>query len=47
MHKIISKRDSSYPFKPYWACTCGVRMQSEVMGHELYREFAKHVEKED
>lgn len=44
MHKIIARRDHKYPFKPYWACNCGIRMQSTVMGHELYREFAAHQE---
>lgn len=46
MHWIISRREHVYPFKPYWACICGTRMKSNVMGNELYREFAAHNKKE-
>lgn len=46
-HKIVVHREGAYPFKKYWVCVCGTKMESSVMGPELYREFAQHTLEED
>ena len=47
IHKVVSRRDPTFPFKPYWACICGHRLKSSTMSYELYREFARHQEEQN
>lgn len=41
-HKVVTVRDNSYPFKPFWMCVCGTRLKAAFMGSPLYREFNQH-----
>lgn len=41
-HRVVAKRDSSYPFEPHWECICGYLFKSSVMGYPLFREFKTH-----
>lgn len=41
-HRVVVKQETSYPFTKYWACVCGTKMKSSIMGPDLYREFSEH-----
>lgn len=44
-HRVISRRELHYPFKAYWACTCGTRLFAFYMGpgpNGLEAVFARH-----
>lgn len=41
-HKIIVYRGYVASMQGRWMCVCGTLMASEVMGPELYKEFAAH-----
>lgn len=46
-HYVIARREHVYPFRPYWSCICGHRLQANYMGPALYREFARHDEEKN
>lgn len=43
-HRVVTRRESKYPFKPYWVCICGYRFRAPYMGSPLYKELAQHEE---
>ena len=43
-HKVVTRRDNAYPFRPFWMCVCGTRLEATYMGHALYKEFQAHKE---
>lgn len=44
LHLVLSRRETTFPFKAYWVCVCGTRLNAPYMGSPLYKAFEAHLE---
>lgn len=42
-HRVVVRRERTYPFKAHWGCICGAEFNASYMGRPLYEEFGKHL----